>query len=379
MAFWRRNNRVEAEPSTENSGSPFSREKRFSMANPTAGAPRAEAVKLAALYVHDALNGRLESGAAKVSAMSRVAQLCFAVQTSNWYLALLAGFGGCQMFLALVEPASTFGAFRAEWADFTTCGVVHRGGVADFRCLGATVALEAVAVALYAADIAMKARYMSWRKFVKKRWQQIYLALVCLYALDLLLLAAGQPRPFRCLRGGALLLRSRTLRRVASAVIAVWDVLWRTTLAILILLLGFSSMFVHLFSPDYAQRSDTTAEALMDEPFAGAFDNPFIGMSTLFALLTTENYPQVVYPACPPGSPYCAQLVAFVPVWYLASFVFLAIQTAVIVDKYFLVFKAQVTGLPLPLPQPPHLHLHLTSSTSSARRCSKNDRRSGRG
>ena len=122
----------------------------------------------------------------------------------------------------------------------------------------------------------------------------------------------------------------------------MWDVLWRTTLAILILLLGFSSMFVHLFSPDYAQRSDTTAEALMDEPFAGAFDNPFIGMSTLFALLTTENYPQVVYPACPPGSPYCAQLVAFVPVWYLASFVFLAIQTAVIVDKYFLVFKAQM-------------------------------------
>jgi len=29
-------------------------------------------------------------------------------------------------------------------------------------------------------------------------------------------------------------------------------------------------------------------------------------------------------------------------VWYLASFVFLAIQTAVIVDKYFLVFKAQM-------------------------------------
>ena len=69
----------------------------------------------------------------------------------------------------------------------------------------------------------------------------------------------------------------------------MWDVLWRTTLAILILLLGFSSMFVHLFSPDYAQRADTTAEALMDEPFGGAFDIPFIGMSTLFALLTTEN------------------------------------------------------------------------------------------
>eukprot|EP00965_Chrysotila_dentata_P242694 6205000-Pleurochrysis_carterae.AAC.2 len=183
-----------------------------------------DSYELAALLVQDAIAGRLDNGMAAMKLRSQTARRCFALYTSQlWtyfiYICLCA-----QMLLGFEEPSASFVDNPSpDWKPWT-------------------IATEASFLAVLLLDMALKMRFMGLHMYVSKTWHKKYMALLFLHVIDMLLLAAGTGRPFRCLRGVGLLLRSRTLRRICGAIIGVWDVLLVWSLWLFGLLLVFAAV-----------------------------------------------------------------------------------------------------------------------------------------
>ena len=102
-------------------------------------------VKLAALFVHDALDGRLSNGKAATSLKSKRVQRCFAIQTSTAFTSFVYACCGVQMLLVLIEPPASFGAARHGWFD--SCGIhgstwqcAWLAILIDLGCIGGSVA-----------------------------------------------------------------------------------------------------------------------------------------------------------------------------------------------------------------------------------------------
>ena len=130
-------------------------------------------------------------------------------------------------------------------------------------------------------------RTKPYRAYAKKPWQLLYCVLIAIHLLDLLLLAVVG-RPFRMLRGGLVLLRLRSLRRITTAVFELCATILRF-LAVLLLGLGlFAALCAHVLMPSYSRESIARLPAAYGaEPYIGAFDDPLRGATYLFQL-----YPQ---------------------------------------------------------------------------------------
>jgi len=273
--------------------------------------------KLAALYVEDALAGRLENGKAQMSLAPVWVERCFQLQSSAAFEAVLLFTSLTHMQLAWFEPASSFDP-KGEYKNWPA------------------VPAEVVIVLLFMLDIALKATYMGPRRFLSKKWHRQYLSLTLLYTLDLILLAASAGRPMRCLRGLTLLLRERSLRNMTSAIFSASKMIGNTVLLMMLLLLTYSAVGARVFAPAYYEQS------LKDDEHgvAGAFNSTLHALSSCFQLSTTENYPMIAWPAYARYGP--AAVLYFITFWYIVTFIVLAIVTAVIVDKFWTVSKQQI-------------------------------------
>jgi len=288
-------------------------------------------VRMASLYVQDALEGRLENGRAATSLRSKRVQRCFAVQTSETFANWLYVCFIMHMLLVLLEPAASFGGTaRSEWWS-RTCATAD--GVV-WRCVPLSIALELVCVGGYVADAGLKMAYMGVRRYMKKRWQQVYVLVIALHVADLLLLPLVG-RPFRALRGGLVLLRSRTLRRLVTAVMELYKDSVRFFSVLLVGLVFFAALLCHLVMPAYSAENIAAHAQLADASadYVGAFDDPIRGVSFLFQLYTTEAYPTLTYPAYASTGKWTLSL--FVLFWFVATLNYYNIQTAYIVDKYW--------------------------------------------
>ena len=231
--------------------------------------PPEDQLQMAAHYVQDALDGRLEHGKASCSIMSKRAQWCMAIHTSETFANLLYACFFVQLLLNFWEPVDSIPMRLADWPAWP-------------------LALDVCFVALTAFDIALKLNVVSFRKYITKRWQQLYFFFCLTNALDIVLLLAGVGRPLRCLRGFLLVLRSRTLRRMCAAIFGVWHVLLSCTLALLLLLATIASLGHHLFYVDY---QSTEAEPLSEfgPMYDHAFDTLPRGFQQAFIPCTTDH------------------------------------------------------------------------------------------
>jgi hypothetical protein len=188
------------DPNEVTTAAPLAPPARLLEAERSLGERSEKSYELAALYVEDAIAGRLDNGKAHIFTHgSTLAQHCFTIQVSECFKILILVVSIVHMQLPWWEPACSFDP-KEQWSNWPAIGG------------------EVVIVLIFWCDAALKATYMGLRRFISKPWHQLYMTLLVLYLLDLLLLAASVGRPLRCLRGLTVLLRARSLRKLTFAI-----------------------------------------------------------------------------------------------------------------------------------------------------------------
>ncbi|CAE8587113.1 unnamed protein product, partial [Polarella glacialis] len=180
--------------------------------------------RLAAYYVEDATEGRLDNGLASnfKSGDSQKFACCLVQTHIAWHAVVIAA---CVLHSLLVvfEPSPVDDGLE------TTAG----------RGRGWTNKAELLCVGVYAADISLKVAYMGAGTFLSlhgsKVWQTTYAALVVLLTLEALVAPAIQlSRPLRPI---VLVLRSRSVRNFYMTVLRICPSLLKVCALLLFLLL----------------------------------------------------------------------------------------------------------------------------------------------
>jgi len=184
--------------------------------------------QVAAYYVEDSLDGRLDNGLASnfKSGNKWLFNCCFLQTHIVWHAAVIA----CCMvhaLLAIFEPVPGSGQPRKLW-----CSVI-----------------ETLLLCVYAADVVMKVSYMGTKTYFSlniangKAWQSAYCFLCLTLALDAFISPFRITRPLRPI---VLLLRSRTVRNFYTTVLRIIPSLMRICMFLVFFLLMTAVLMVRL-------------------------------------------------------------------------------------------------------------------------------------
>jgi len=351
-------------------------------------------VSKAACYVEDAIQGRLANGKGKMSTKSRKIQLCFFIQTHDWwnkfiYLSIIF-----MSILIFFEPPSS--------AAITVC---HHG-LFNYQQEGSickdkeiikdweawTIFVEFLLIMIFITDVFMKATYMKPSVYFTKKWHKVSGFFMLLFSIDWIIFTCTYyaidvkglrfSRPFRPI---LLLTRYRELRRILETLTDMLQKLLQLTFVILIFVWIFAWMAVTLFGRVYLFTDQCNIKNIRDnitidcvkEPcwdtnefafcicnggnetqgtgcydqdaqfgpkylpddmqyFNETFATPFRGLVKLIVLISTENYPQIMLPAYKINPWTMLYFVLFI---FIGMFLLLSVLLAVIVEFWLSYLK----------------------------------------
>ncbi|XP_065898997.1 uncharacterized protein [Dysidea avara] len=296
-------------------------------------------VILAAAHINDAVTGRGRYGMALYYFKPRHAQIAFKIITNKWFQRFLYAVIVLHSSLVFMEPPSTEVLEKSDRPFIVTAVVLN------FLC-----------ISIYAFDVALVMIYVSWRIFWRSEeyfWNRVEFVFITMFCLDWIIFVAqvssmneNVVQPFRSLRLAMLVCKVKNIGHIYSVVWSIFRKLGSATFIGFVFILLYSSVGVHLLMPTYSNITCSTpcllgttfcqrnmnASYSESIPFSGAFDHVLMASLRLFTLLTTENYPDFIFPA------YCKSQHTF---YYFGSFLFLgvfiltALLLAVIANIYW--------------------------------------------
>ena len=249
-----------------------------------------ERIERAAAYVHDALAGRFRGVHWALGSQSRIrAQR------------LLRGLRSARLLNILVYLANPFFEMPSWCYARRKCGnpeEVMRGGMPEAP-IGVTQAIELVCIGFFAAEMGLKSYCMSPRTFFASPWHVIQLLLLvfnCSIVLLQIFTSAQDDKLLDRPEAGVFdyinpLLRplflvaiSRSVRRSARSFIRVLPHIADLIYMMILLLLSFALLGAILFGFGSGKE--------MEEQFGSVAHS----LQTMFILLTTSNFPDVMLP-----------------------------------------------------------------------------------
>jgi len=217
-------------------------------------------ISKAACYVEDARDGRLANGKGKMSEKSRKIQLCFFIQTHDWwarfiYLSIV--------FLAILiffEPPSSAAITVCDQemfkfkSDSEICK--NKDIIKDWEAW--TLFVEFLLIMIFVTDVFMKATYMKPSVYFTKKWHKVTTFFILLFSIDWIIFTCTYyameqkglrfSRPFRPV---LLLTRYRELRRILETLTDMLNELLKLTCVIIAFVLFFAWLGVTLFGKTY--------------------------------------------------------------------------------------------------------------------------------
>ncbi|KAL5500258.1 hypothetical protein EMCRGX_G011784 [Ephydatia muelleri] len=258
-----------------------------------------ENLQLAAAYIKDARDGRGIYGQANAFYKRRYARICFCIITNPWFQRFIYCNILLHSFLAFFEPPSS--DVRSTYAYVSVC-------------------LNGLCLLIYVTDVMLCISFLSWKAFFRHEdnyWSRREAFLIILFTIDWILFISQvltfTPRivqPFRGLRPAMIICKSKNIGHVYYVAQTVTVKLGGMALTLCVFIFMYSCIGVHLMAPPYENIAATNAQmmannsavngtctALLDVAYEGMYNNIGKGSVHLFALLQTDNYPNVVYPA----------------------------------------------------------------------------------
>lgn len=239
-------------------------------------------ISKAACYVEDARDGRLANGKGKMSEKSRKIQLCFFIQTHDWwarfiYLSIV--------FLAILiffEPPSSAAITVCDQnmfnfsSDSKICQ--NKSIIKDWEAW--TLFVEFLLIMIFVTDVFMKATYMKPSVYFTKKWHKVTTFFILLFSIDWIIFTCTYyamdqkglrfSRPFRPV---LLLTRYRELRRILETLTDMLNELLKLTFVILCFVLFFAWLGVTFFGKTYMFTKDcidknhgSVIQQLKDDP-----------------------------------------------------------------------------------------------------------------
>eukprot|EP00300_Choanocystis_sp_HF-7_P042993 c9633_g1_i2.p1 GENE.c9633_g1_i2~~c9633_g1_i2.p1 ORF type:complete len:880 (-),score=222.68 c9633_g1_i2:12-2651(-) len=252
----------------------------------------------AALAVDDSLQGRLAHGKLNAFNTSNIAYRLLCIHVSeNWKLVIMiANFVHCSLLFA-GEPLRTISTTEVS------------------ENMSILLVIECACLATYAADVFMKAYYMTFEGFMSKEWNRVHVYVTCVLAFDwILAVVFGRYRVFRLVRPMFWVVRAREPRRVFSHVADIMKPLASVLLSAIAMIVLFALVAVPLFA------GTSVGE--------GHFTNFESAVTSLLVLATMDNYHQLVENAPASTLPF---FVCFI----LLGAIFLMSVTLDIVIKFY--------------------------------------------
>ena len=252
-------------------------------------------MKRAALLVSDALHGRTLDHRMDDTAVRIVGIMRSKTYRLMFSLVVLMDCG-----LAAVEAPSTFRAV---------------GRAAAVWPRAATIPLELLFVALFAADVLLRYRYLGKQSFYKERWSLFKLAFVAVSVVSIVINAAEPraPRFHRLLRPLMLAAHFRNVSNIFGNILTSVPKVANVAILLCFHVMFFGVMAFVLFGGTYFHPVDPTT-GIAEPPRCGSseplrrycstfsencmdyFGHVFNAQNQLFILLTTANYPDVMMP-----------------------------------------------------------------------------------
>ena len=224
--------------------------------------------KRAAYCIEDALAGRYTSGRSTIIGRPSYVHLAFIIQTSRVF----------QIVYNLVVVMHSLAAFFEE--SMFSFGMIATG----------------IAIATYAADLAMVYTYSGFKNMTKAKHQVATLVMFILLFIDMILMATRLFQPFRFVRPWMIIPRDMEMKRVVAAIIHMIPTVLKLFAFIFLYMMFFAAIGVAIFMNDY-NRSDVYIASLDNVDNTGAFNNMGNAMIQLFTFITTENFPDAMMPA----------------------------------------------------------------------------------
>eukprot|EP00741_Cyanophora_paradoxa_P017508 tig00020995_g16917.t1 len=276
---------------------------------------REERVKLAARYVDDALNHRTQD--ASLHRPGRGPAKVYAHYHSAWAQRFLKALAALHMLLALWEPPSALSP--EPYPCLGPGGACSRDPVAR-----ALLGLELLLVAFHCGELAAYAYAHGARETRRNRWALVRACCVAVMILDVLVglgTGATAPRFSRPLRAAVLASHTRRMRTTGRLIARAW----RAVLAVAALVAAVSLCFAVVVSQLVHASYD-------DAHYGDSFGSVGAGFVTAHVLLTTENFPDALYPATEGGRGWWWLL--FAPYEALGLYVVMPVLTALLYETY---------------------------------------------
>ncbi|CAH1793102.1 unnamed protein product [Owenia fusiformis] len=294
-------------------------------------------LELAAAHIDDALKGRGAYGRARAVFKSKWTKRCFEIYDNPWFNRWMYVIILLHSLLAFWEPCQ----------DTVTPGGVHP----------VVIALNALCVLMYGIDITLHLIYFSWKKFwtlEETKWMRIEFVFVCMFFVDFLMLViqaiVGKrlAQPFRCLRAATINCKAKNVGHIFDACLSIILKLGKVFFIIFLFIFIFAAIGVHIYMDEYhyigcEDRSSNNftlvCEEDYDNVYTGAYDHILIGALRLFALLSTENYPELMIPAYSVNN---ANFFYFGIFLYFGVFILTTVLLAIVVESYWDVSKKYI-------------------------------------
>ncbi|XP_013412227.1 sodium channel protein type 4 subunit alpha isoform X1 [Lingula anatina] len=303
-------------------------------------------IKLAAAHIEDAIHGRAAYGKAKAIQSTPWMQRCFQIVSNKWYNRFLVLNVIVHSCLVAWEPT------QIDEPAGSTHPVVF---VIGFVCL-----------AIYVADLVFSISFFTWKsvkdfKVEETKWLRVECIFITMFIIDYLLLlvqhfialggiSARIPSPFRCLRLATIFCKITNVAHVFEIALLVLFKIIKFLLIILGFVAVFAAIGIQLFMMDYHyigcyhRENLTNADGMpcnesISDDTTGSFDNIGFSFIKVFSLLTTSNYPHIMWGA------YLASWTSFfyfAVFLYAGLFIATALLLAIIVDEYWASCKADV-------------------------------------
>eukprot|EP00468_Gymnochlora_sp_CCMP2014_P012962 CAMPEP_0167750866 /NCGR_PEP_ID=MMETSP0110_2-20121227/6230_1 /TAXON_ID=629695 /ORGANISM="Gymnochlora sp., Strain CCMP2014" /LENGTH=1030 /DNA_ID=CAMNT_0007636237 /DNA_START=120 /DNA_END=3212 /DNA_ORIENTATION=+ len=199
--------------------------------------------------------------------------------------------------------------------------------------------VELTIVLVYVLDLTMMISHMGFSAAFAKKWNITYACLCCLFLVDIILSMSsnafyGCPRvswycgriATRPLRSIFLVCKIRKLRQLAAAQLKALLRVFEVLVLAIVLIVFYAIIGIALFAHDY--------ENVDSDQYRGSFSTFGRSSLSLTVLLTTENFPDIFYPAIYGSSGPIVATLYFLTYFILGVWVLFNLILAVIFDSF---------------------------------------------
>ena len=277
-----------------------------------------ERIQRASLFIEDAISSR----PIKVTRLGPGPVAAYRIYHNRVFRALMSVIVALHMSLAFFEAprAGDSPALGEDWR---------------FPLLW----VEVVCLTSFFVDLCISLYAIGVRAYIQSIWSVIHVVALFAMGVDVILAFAGwDVRPTRVLRWIPIMLNSVSLKHLMYCTFHTVTKLYDMTVIVCVLLLTFAILGVQMFGINEVSPSAIGAgtenpyrDPVDGSPLDGNFDNIGEAMLSLLVLLSTENYPDIMYPALDASPIYAVFFIVFILV---GIFIFFSVLTAIIFDMY---------------------------------------------